>query len=382
VKQESPALRRSLREWVVFMRPIEIVEALLGVALLSIIDALIPASWEWFHLDLYALWIVVLAIAARYGAPAGYVAGIAAAASFEYFAIVHADPLQPVALSDQIQPILLLSAGVMVSEIVRAHKHRIARLTRETAERERLLEETTTSLTTEAQARAELEHRIASQPTSMAMIVGFAARLTAPGARDLAPEVVEVIQRLLEAEACALYLFDDPDTQATLRLRAGKPEAVVTRPPLLDPNSPLVRQILRERRVLTVRDALQRVELAEMTHQDFVMAGPLVSPQATALGIVVVERMPFPKFTPSAVRLFELALDWTARALAAPGTLTAARAADPHAGAVVPAWRAPSADMPGAGAPGEPRAPRASALGEPAPVERADQRQPGPVWQG
>lgn len=310
----SGELQQSLRGWFISARPVELLEAALGVLAISALDVFIPSQWGLLHLDLYALWIVVLAIAARYGAPAGYVAGILAAASFEIFALLRADPLQPPSLSDQIQPILLLTAGVIVSEVVRAHKRQFALLTHESEEATAALGDLTEQLARETAARGDLERRIATQPTSIAMVCTFAARLASLQTEEAYAEILEVVHRLIEAEACAIYLFG----QGELRLKVGKPEAAPGRPHSIASSDTLLSRAVRERQVVTIRDAALSAgrSMPARPESRLVMAGPLLGPDGQILGVIVIERLPFAKFTPAAVRLFELILDWTARALA------------------------------------------------------------------
>src|SRR5271165_887283 len=114
VTQMQTSIRlRQFRDWLVEWRPREIVEAILGVAMVTALDLLIPQRWGLEHLDLYTLWVVVLAIAARYGAPAGYIAGGSAALAFLLVLVIQTDANQPLAPNVEIQPFLLFTSGVM-----------------------------------------------------------------------------------------------------------------------------------------------------------------------------------------------------------------------------------------------------------------------------
>ena len=72
----------------------------------------------------------------------------------------------------------------------------------------------------------------------------------------------------------------------------------------------LIGQVLRERRVVTIRDRILEVGPSLAARDAGLMAGPLLHPDGQVAGVVVVERLPYLRLTPTSVQLFELILDW------------------------------------------------------------------------
>lgn len=318
----SPPSSSALQTWFIRTRPVETVEAVLGVVLVAGLDLLIPAAWGLNHLDLFALWVVVLAIAARHGAPAGYVGGALAALAFYLLLAQNIDPTAPLAAMVQIQPFLLFTAGVLVSEVVRARKRQEvqtdARYRRATA----ALADLGQQLEIAREAQRDLERRIAVQPTSLALALDQARGLAAASRETAPPLVLAMLRDLLGAERCALYRIEmGADSHETLRLSAGLPEGWAGRPASLVPAGPVVGRALRERRVVSVREAILRDGLATMAHasgprdgqatltrETVLLAGPLLGEDGAPFALVVVEALPFTRFTPSAVAVLEALL--------------------------------------------------------------------------
>src|SRR5258706_7103637 len=102
------------------------VEALIGIVALTIAGFVVPGHWGLLDIQPHPLWIVVIAIAVRYGAASGYIAGAVSAASYSLFLCV--DPqlgLHPPGAQQMIQPFLLLAGGIVVGELTRSQHSRL-----------------------------------------------------------------------------------------------------------------------------------------------------------------------------------------------------------------------------------------------------------------
>jgi GGDEF domain-containing protein len=66
---------------------------------------------------------------------------------------------------------------------------------------------------------------------------------------------------------------------------------------------------------VTARDRLREAGPEVLAGEPVLLAGPLLDREGAVQGLVVVERMPFLKFSPTNVRLFGLILDWASTAL-------------------------------------------------------------------
>jgi hypothetical protein len=295
-------------------RIIGIIESILGVLVVSLIDLLIPPSLGLQQLNIYLFWVVVLGIAALHGPPAGYVVSILAALAALLLVGLRLDIGQPLATHVQIQPFLFFTCGILVSEVVRRHQRR-ARLEEErrqaTATKLARLKEAYDAL---AIARNELEARIISQPVTVAVIAEATGRMLTQRSEELYASSLDLLRRLLETEASALYLVD---AQGGFRLKSGLPENRAGRPALLPsaPTSIVLQRALKAGTVITIYDVVREQGMTATTANEPLMAGPLLTRDGQILGLIVIERLPFVQLNPANKRLFELILKFSGLAL-------------------------------------------------------------------
>jgi GAF domain-containing protein len=302
--------QRGIIAWLLKRQTIEIFEAILGVAAIGLLDYFLPLQLGLQQFDLYLLWVVVLGIAARYGAPAGYVACILAAIVFEGLIVLHASPYTSISPHEAIQPFLLFVAGILVSELVRSHKHAAEEAQQKLQKANTLFHTLQEQYTRTVDIRNELERRIANQPISTGIVTDFASRMNTLRTQDLYPTILDLLHSMLEVDACALYL---PDNRQ-MRLMIGQPEGYAGRPGMITSNEVLAYRALRERRVVTIRDVVQQQGPGTPPIYGM-LAGPLLGRDGQLLGLIVIEAMPFFKVTPGNIRIFEQLLLWIATSL-------------------------------------------------------------------
>lgn len=292
---------------------VEVAEAVLGVAMIVVASLLIPGQWGFLGWEPHPLWIVVLAIAIRYAAPAGYIASILAAISEVVLLWLRPGArFNPIPEHNLVTPFLFVVVGVLISRAVQSRRQRLRELEQQMTEADRKVQSATDAYLAMRTTKLELEKQIIGQPTSIAALSRIAKCLESLRVSDLYPAVLGLVERFLECQACALYLMENGE----LRLRVGAPDALSERRALWSLDEGLVGQALRERRVVTVRDRLLQSGPIVLSDETALMAGPLVDPDGEVTGIVVIERLPFVKFTPATVSLFTIILDWASTALA------------------------------------------------------------------
>jgi polysaccharide biosynthesis protein PelD len=288
------------------------VEALLGVAIVSAAGLMVPGHWGLLTLYPHPLWIVVLGIAIRYGAPSGYVAGGLAAISQSLSLWLRPEArFQPIPAHALIQPFLFVVVGMVIGQAVRAQRQRLT----ETEAKFRHATETLRTLAEEHSTthavKVELEKQIISQPDTVTTLYEVAKKLETLQAEALYPALLGLIQRFMAAEACAYYGVEGTKVQRIDSL----PQQPADRPVALRAPQGLLAQAISERRVVSVRDRLLALGPEALGHEPVLIAGPLVGGDGAVVGAIAVERLPFMRLTPTTIRLFSLILDWGSTAL-------------------------------------------------------------------
>jgi len=292
-------------------RSVEIGEAVLGVAAIGLLDYFIPTELGLQQLDLYLLWVVVLGISARYGAPSGYVVSVLAAAVFDLLVYLKGNPYQASSPHQAIQPFLLFTAGVLVSELVRTGRNNAERATEKMRNANKGLYLLQEQYAISQDVKSELERRIANQPLSITTMSEFAGRMSMLPRAELYPVIMELLRTLLEVESCSIYRMEANQ----LRLAVGYPDGTANRPMMLTLDNVMIQRAIYERKTMTIRDMLQQFGPVDFAQAKGIMAGPLFDREGKLLGIIIIERMPFFKFTQANIYLFQSLLKWISGSL-------------------------------------------------------------------
>jgi hypothetical protein len=118
-----------------------------------------------------------------------------------------------------------------------------------------------------------------------------------------------MVMHALEAQSCALYM----QRNGQMFLYASRTGESVEHAATLNLDDPLIRRVIRQRQVCTVRDLLAEEKV--ISHKAAVMAGPLIDRNGQIMGIVIVDHMSFLKFTSRVVRLFSSILQMSSIAM-------------------------------------------------------------------
>jgi GGDEF domain-containing protein len=288
------------------------VEALLGVAAVSAAGLVIPGHWGLLTLYPHPLWLIVLAIAIRYGAPSGYVAGgLAAISQVLALWLRPGARFQPISAHALIQPFLFVVVGMVIGQAVRAQRQRLADTETKYRQATEALRTLTQEHSTTHAVKVELEKQIVGQPDTVTTLYEMAKQLETLQADALYPALLGLMQRFVGGEACTYYQIDDGVAQAI----DSFPHRAADRPATPQAPSALLAQAIGERRVVSVRDRLLAHGPEALGHEPVLIAGPLVGGDGTVVGAITIERLPFLRLTPTTIRLFSLILDWGSTAL-------------------------------------------------------------------
>lgn len=105
-------------------------ETIIGTGLIAAIGLAMPTpGWGLLNINPHPLWIIAAAIAARYGARAGYFAGALAAVTYCAFLVARTGgALAQIDSSLLVQPLLMFITGAALGELTDAREQRLARI--------------------------------------------------------------------------------------------------------------------------------------------------------------------------------------------------------------------------------------------------------------
>jgi diguanylate cyclase (GGDEF)-like protein len=305
-------LRTALSE----SQPAAYVEIVAGLGLIVAINLLFfrDDNWGFFEVNPHPFWLVIVPIAARYGAGPGYVAGALAAVLYVLLIVFQPRSIFAVdILSTQaiLPPVLFLVVGAGLGELRESQKRAQKELAARYDTLESDLEDLAQRYLAAVEINREMQRRIVSQTSTVTTLYQAAKALDQLEIEQLCPAILELVVTFVEAEACALYLRDGDK----FVLKEARPEqGGVQRPRELDTMRGIPSLVLSEQRTATIRDVFATASPMQIAQAPLLIATPLLGQNHEVIGILTVERMPFLRLTPSAVKLFSLLGDWASSA--------------------------------------------------------------------
>jgi polysaccharide biosynthesis protein PelD len=290
-----------------------VLETAMGILLLLALPAWFRgAGWGLLNIEPHPLWIVVVAIAVRYGGANGYFGGAASAVAYglilwtrpgAHYAPLHSNLLTA--------PFCMLAAGGLIGEIVRAREGRLFELERmlhrEAAARSALHRQNAAL----DRANAGLERRLALQGDSLVLLPRLGQTLQSLNLSELQRAILQSVSSLVAAESCALYIYQGE----YLWLEAGIPPELPGRRTRIQLDDPVIGRAVLGRRTIGLGEVHDRLGRGAGEPGGAVMAGPLILADGQIYGVVAIESAPFAAVTPVSMARFDEILRWSSLAL-------------------------------------------------------------------
>lgn len=295
------------------MKSSAILEALLGYTLIIFTNVyLFPGDPGFLQAKVHPYWLVIVLLASRYGFGAGFGSGLLAALLFlgaQYLEQPSLDFFTYETLDRWWLPLLFVSTGCILGEIRTIHIREYQELQRDFEDlkhNHQLLESQYDVL---RQAKQEVDSRIISQEQTLSTLYEAAQGLQSLEEKEIYPSTLSLLEQYLGVTACSVYEKQDNILQCVHSL--GQPEKGA-RKMQLPLNDPFVGRALLERKTMSLNQAISK----KNARPDMLVAAPVMSAdQNKVLGALVVEDMPFLKYTNNSVRMVSMLADWCGASL-------------------------------------------------------------------
>ena len=299
------------------LRSREMLEVSFGLGGVLGVSWWLPEAWRPSHLVFCALFIVVVAIAVRHHTLVAYGSSSLAAVGYGLLLWLH-PALHPQSdfLYLALEPFLLLLSGICISDLLRWQRHRLALVEQKYAFVDSTLQTVQEKYQAAIHSREKLERQVTGQSTSLAIVSERLAQLWSLQGKRRGSAVVDILASALEAQSCAFYV----NWNGSFRLYASSSIDTFAHAPLLGENDPLLRRVVEQRKVITIRDSL--LEMRELAPAGAVMAGPLFDQAGEIMGVVLIGHLSLFKFNSGVVHLFRSLLQMISLSFQTAGLLT------------------------------------------------------------
>ena len=284
-----------------------------GVIVLAVANVVLrPADPGFLDLQPNPALLLAAIVGARYGMREGLMAALVTGGLVLACALARSDDLTLRTLSrvdTYLPPILVLATGFVFGAIGDRRRRQTAGLTTRVDALEQELADQAVRFMAAAEAKHELERRVTEESASLANLYAAARALETLDLERLYPAITETTRRLLQADACQLYVLDGD----ILRLRAaeGPPPPKAE----LGLDEGLVGLAVRQGKAVSVRELMTVSSLDDLQRAPMLLAAAVTGPDHTVLGCLTVTRLPFLKLGPAALDRMGVIADWAARSL-------------------------------------------------------------------
>lgn len=304
-KYSSSTIALQAAQWMsssFFQRFRNLMEAALGFTAIEFVSMYLPKSWLSSHLLFCSFFLIVFASAVRYQRTVAYGASVLATCGYGVLLYWHPELRGQVDVAHLfVEPFLLFITGILTSELLLVQRNRFIEAQQQCEQTEKLLQDVRGDYQKALTVNEGLERQIAGQSSSVVTVLAKVAQLVQNGSNHVA--IADMMKHALGADDCALYLHQNGQMQ----LATGGQGTVSDSETPLNIENPLLRRVMQQRRVCTVREVL--AEVRGGTQELPVMAGPLISREGNLVGVVVINAMPLLSFTPAVVQLFSSLLN-------------------------------------------------------------------------
>ncbi|WP_243543925.1 GAF domain-containing protein [Pseudodesulfovibrio tunisiensis] len=295
-------------------RRIFLVEALLGLGIITVVNMLFyRANPGFIDVAPHPYWLVVVPIAVRYGFTGGLMAGLISGLAYFGFKIISIPDVSIVeATSFDVwgKPLLLISVGAILGEIRQLQISELNELRTERDELRSTCDRQREQYEALSKAKEEVDTRIVSQEHTLATLYEATQSLRTLNAEGIYSAILDLLQDYVHADESTIFIREDN----TLVLRGAQvaPDRIVPETIPLDQAESMI-----VKAVTTGKPQSLNMELLDQGAPDSTL---IAAPITTAddkhvMGVVVVEKMPFVKFSPTAIQMTALIADWCGASL-------------------------------------------------------------------
>jgi GGDEF domain-containing protein len=291
-------------------------EGLLGLAAIVVVNLL------WYRDDPgfiqvrpHPFWVVILLIAVRYGFKGALWTSILSSATllaFHKISQPHMSFIDLIGAQRLTTPLLFIVVGIIMGEIREVQKRRFSELNVQFSDLKRDFENLSRRFSALDKVKQELDTRIISQEHTLTTLYRAAEGLKSLEEEKIYPAMLRLVRDFISAESCSIYLLDGNRLKRIAYLGS---EGTHRGPAEAAPDEGIMGQALSRAETVSINTLIALDEFDAYARSNILVSSPMVNSKNQVLGLLNIEKLPFLKFNPQAVRLTALLADWGSAAV-------------------------------------------------------------------
>ncbi|MFQ5963616.1 MAG: GAF domain-containing protein [Candidatus Scalinduaceae bacterium] len=294
----------------------EIIEILLGFAIVIAINIfLFRDNMGFYGYRYHPYWIIILAIAARYGFRGGLMAGIIGGIvmlSLMKISEMDITIKQLMRYKFLETPLFFIVVGAFLGELREIQKRQFDKLNDEFRELQKSFGLLSKKYNTVSMAKQELDTRIIGQEQTISTLYESAQALKSLKEEDIYPAVLKILKNFVSSDECSIYKASEDKLKmiANLGWRGGN-----NHPLEVGIDEGIMGKAFSTGNTVTINDVLKVKEAHNFSDLNLIISSPITNSKKVVLGVLNIEKMPFVKFNPQSIKMASLLADWCGSAL-------------------------------------------------------------------
>lgn len=294
----------------------EIMEILLGFIVMTAINILFFRDDMGFYSFRYnPYWIIILAIAARYGFGGGLIAGITGGVMMLSL-IKISEP--DFAIKELMRfkylttPVLFIVVGAFLGEIREMQKRQFDKLNNKYKELQDSFGVLSTKYDALNMAKQELDTRIIGQEQTISTLYESAQALKSLKEEDIYPAVLKILKEFVSTEECSIYKASGDKLKMIANLGWHGDN---NHPLEVDIEEGIMGQAFSTGKTVSINDVLKADEPYNFSDLNLIVSAPITTSEKVVLGVLNIEKMPFVKFNLQSIKMVSILAEWCGSAL-------------------------------------------------------------------
>ncbi len=293
------------------------IEGILGLAAIVVINLL------WYRGDPgfietrpHPFWLVILLIAIRYGFKGALWTSFLASATLLAFHKMTQPYMSVVDMIDVQRlttPILFMVVGIIIGEIREVQKRRFLEQNVELNDLKRDFASLSERFNSLDKVKQELDTRIISQEHTLTTLYRAAEGLKSLEEENIYPAMLRLARDFISAESCSIYLLEGNMLHRVAYLNGDDTsKRIAAQAP---PDEGIMGRAISTAETVSINTLIATEAFKGYVDSDILVSAPMINSKNQVLGLFNIQKIPFLKFNPQAVRLTALLADWGAAAV-------------------------------------------------------------------
>ena len=294
------------------LRVTAMIEILVGLVILVALDQAFGGGDMFWDVNPHPFWIVVILVAAQYGANEALLAAFAASVVYllgDWPEKVEGTDMFAYYYDVLINPILWFGFGLLAGVFTERHLRKVYRLDQELNESRDREDTITESYNFVRRRKEDLETQIAGRLTSSVQAYKAAKSIEALNPKDVLRGVEDLVSAIINPQKFSIYTLQNNKLTATILHGWSQSDNYAQQ---IDSFSPIYQAVIGNQVTLCAANTDQELIL----ERQGVLAGPIVDPTTKrTLGMLKIEQIDFIHLNLNTIETFKALCEWVGASL-------------------------------------------------------------------